>query len=155
MIQRIQTIYLFLVLIFALLFIFFAKGTIETAEIDYIVKSFTIEMAETGESYRFSHFLGLVVMILPFFIMILSLYTTFKYKNRPLQIKLGKINVFIHVILVVSIFFYLDSLKTHLQGTVSYGIAVIFPLVAMLFLLLANRAIKRDEQLVRSADRLR
>ncbi len=155
MIQRIQTIYLFLVFIFALLFIFFPKGIIETASLSYIVKSFAIEIAETGESYSYSNFLSLLVIILPFVIMIMSVYSTFQYKNRPLQIKLGKMNVFMHVLLVVSVFFYLDALKTHLQGTISYGIAIIFPLAAMLFLLLANRAIRKDEQLVRSADRLR
>ncbi len=155
MIQRIQTIYLSLVFLFTFLFLIFPKGTIDTGTMIYEVRIWNIISAESGEKIEFNHFLGIVSIILPFVIMILSSYTIYIYKKRLLQIKLGKINIFIHLILVVSTFFYLDALKENLRGEFSYGVAVVLPLLSMLLLLLANRAIRRDENLVRSADRLR
>ncbi len=155
MIQRIQTVYLFLVFLFAALFLLFPKGSIDLDGVVYIIKSWGIAVEEDVEKPDFPHILGIVSMVMPFIIMILSIYATFLYKKRLLQIKLGKINIFLHVILVVSTFFYLDVIKNSFSGEFSYGIAVIFPLLAMIFLLLANRAIRKDENLVRSADRLR
>jgi len=35
------------------------------------------------------------------------------------------------------------------------SIGIYLPLIALVFMVMANRAIKRDEKLVRSADRLR
>lgn len=155
MIQRIQTVYLFLVFLLALLFLFFPKGTLDMDGMVYIIKSWGIALEEGVEKPDYSHFLGIVSLVMPFIIMILSTYTTFIYKNRLLQIKLGKINIFLHVILVVSTFFYLDVIKKSFSGEFTYGVAVVFPLLAMIFLLLANRAIRKDEELIRSADRLR
>lgn len=45
-----------------------------------------------------------------------------------------------------------------ISGTVSegtYGWGLALPLIGVLFIFLANRAIRKDEALVRSADRLR
>ena len=155
MIQRIQTIYLFLVFLFALFFIIFPKGAIDTGEMIYEIKTWNIISTESGEKLDYSSFLGTVSMVLPFIIMVLTIYSTFVFKKRLLQIKLGKINIFIHLLLIVSTFFYLDALKDHFTGQFSYGVGVIFPLISMILILLANRAIRRDENLVRSADRLR
>ncbi len=155
MIQRIQTVYLFLVFLFALLFIVFPKGIIDIDGVVYTVKSWSIVSSDGAEKLEYSSILGIISMILPFFIMILSIYTSLLFKNRLLQIKLGKVNIFLHVILVVSTFFYLDQLKNTFSGEFSYGVGVVFPLISMVFILLAGRAIRRDEELVRSADRLR
>ncbi len=155
MIQRIQTVYLFLGFIFAILFLALPLGKIDINGIVYVVKSWSIVSADGTEKLDYSSILGVVAMVLPFIIMILCVYTTFLYKNRLLQIKLGKINIFLHVILVVSTFFYLDGIKSEFSGVLTYGVAVVFPLLAMIFILLAGRAIRKDEELVRSADRLR
>lgn len=155
MIQRIQTIYLFLVFLFALLFLLFPKGIIEIEGLAYEINSWNIESKEGAEKFEYSHFLGIISLVIPFIIMALSIYTSLLFKNRLMQIKLGKINIFLHVILVVVTFFYLDTIRSVFEGTFSYGVGVIFPLVSMILLLLAGRAIRRDEELVRSADRLR
>ena len=155
MIQRIQTVYLFLGFIFAILFLALPLGKIDINGMVYVVKSWSIVSADGTEKLDYSSILGVVAMVLPFIIMILCVYTTFLYKNRLLQIKLGKINIFLHVILVVSTFFYLDGIKSEFSGVLTYGVAVVFPLLAMIFILLAGRAIRKDEELVRSADRLR
>lgn len=155
MIQRIQTVYLFLVFVFALLFLIFPKGSIDINGVVYSIKSWSINSADGAEKLDYSNILGVVSMIIPFIIMILSIYTTLLFKNRLLQIKLGKINIFLHVILVVSTFFFLDGIKSNYTGEFSYGVGLVFPLLSMVLVLLAGKAIRKDEELVRSADRLR
>jgi len=155
MIQRIQSVYFFLVFLFALMYLSFPKATIEVSGLVYSVKSTGIINSETKEALGYKNWLGTLSVIVPFMIMILSIVTTFLYKRRLVQIKLGGLNILMNLLLIVSTFFYLDALKTELDAYLSYGIAMIFPFVSMVFILLANRAIRRDEMLVRSADRLR
>jgi hypothetical protein len=155
MIQRIQSVYLFLVFIFAILYVFIPKGTLEFADAIYHV-GFGDIVANDGESIPgTSSFLRILVMILPFLIMILTVWTIFKYKQRLLQIKLNAFNLLLHILLIVVTFFYIDSLKEAFDGVFTYGGAIMFPLVSLIFIFMANRAIRKDEQLVRSADRLR
>ncbi len=155
MIQRIQTVYLFSVFIFAVLFLILPKGNLEIDGMVYQIGSWNIASDDGLNRLNYSNVWGILSMIIPFVIMILTIYTTLIYKQRVLQIKLGKLNMLLHIILVVGTFFYLDALKSEFPGHFSYGIAIVFPLLSMLLILLANRAIRRDEQLVRSADRLR
>lgn len=155
MLQRIQTVYLFLVLVFAVLFLSFPMATLQAGVESFIVKPWGIVPSGTLDVEGYFSVLGIVCLVLAFVIMILSVYTTYKFKQRLLQIRLGKINLFLHMILVVSAFFYLDGIRKGLDASFSYGLAVIFPLLSMVMIFMANRAIRRDEELVRSADRLR
>jgi hypothetical protein len=155
MIQRIQTVYLFLVFIFALIFLFLPKGTIDVGGVLFEVKSWRIISVDGTQTLEYSGFLRIMTVVTPFLIMILSIVTTFLYKQRLLQIKLGKLNLLLHLLLVVVTFFYLDSVRIAFNAHLSYGVGIIFPLISMVLVFLANRAIRRDEELVRSADRLR
>jgi len=155
MLQRIQTVYLFLVLVFTLLFLFFPLGSLEVGATLFVIKTWGVSPESEQILGDYNKLLGMLSLILAFIVMILTVYITLQYKNRLLQIKLGKINILVHMILIVAAFFYLDSIKQGLEDFFSYGVAIIFPLLSMILILMANRAIKRDEELVRSADRLR
>jgi hypothetical protein len=155
MIQRVQTVYLMLVLIFALLFIFLPMGYLSTPGTTLSINGWNLpETILEATSYA-TALLGWLSLVLAIIIMILTLHMILQFRKRLYQIKIGKILILIHLITVVSTFFYLDNVKVIAQGTFSYGIAIIFPLISMLLVLMANRAIRRDENLVRSADRLR
>ena len=54
-------------------------------------------------------------------------------------------------------FMQIDKIRLHEmpEAHVSYGIGAYLPVVAIAFLLLAFRGIKKDEDLVKSIDRLR
>jgi ABC-type polysaccharide transport system permease subunit len=54
-------------------------------------------------------------------------------------------------------FFYIPMIEKKISIVPDYSKAfgIYLPLVALVFLIMANRAIKRDDKLVRSADRLR
>ncbi|MDB2385477.1 DUF4293 domain-containing protein [Polaribacter sp.] len=85
---------------------------------------------------------------------IISFSTIFLFTNRKLQFVVGRLVILINLFLL-GILVYV-SLK--LPGEISIsekGIGMFLPIIAVLLVVLANKAIKKDEQLVKSVDRLR
>jgi uncharacterized membrane protein len=152
MIQRIQSVYLSLVFIFAILFLLLPTVQFKEGN-DLIIRVYNFPFLELGNNLVV--ILGYVLIILCLVIAVLSVYTIFSFRKRRLQIKLGKINILLHVALVVSFFFITDELKKNVDGEFSYAYGVVFPLISMILILIANRAIRKDEQLVRASERLR
>ncbi len=155
MIQRVQSVYLLISSILILLFLLMPVGYINIDEILLEIKTWGITSTDGSEVVNGINTLGISVVIVSFIALIICLFSTFSYKKRLLQIKLGKLNILIHSAIVFLAFFYVEEIKNSYSGDFSWGSPIIFPLVSMVLLLLANRAIRRDENLVRSADRLR
>ena len=85
---------------------------------------------------------------------VLSLISIFMFKNRKLQFVLGRLNIILNFFLL-GFFVYL-SLNLSGETIVSEkGIGMLLPIISIVFLALANKAIKKDEDLVKSVDRLR
>ena len=81
----------------------------------------------------------------------------FMFRNRFGQLKLGTLNL-LFIVATFGLEFYFSSkgealLNPKLEG--QFQPAFYLPTLALMLNLLANRFIRRDEQLVRSADRLR
>ena len=136
MIQRIQTIYLLITagVSGGLIFVFNLWKTTEDAM--FFAKD---EMLYLGL------FLGSAV---------LALWAIFMFRNRKLQFVMGRLNIILNLILL-GLFVY-RSLNLSGETDVSEkGIGIILPVFSIVFLVLANRAIKKDEDLVKSVDRLR
>ncbi|MBV8326836.1 DUF4293 family protein [Chryseobacterium sp.] len=78
----------------------------------------------------------------------------FSFKNRKRQILLNTISIIINVLLIGVLAYWL----LNLSGGIHFpekGIEPIFPLIAVICLLIANVYIRKDERLVKSVDRLR
>ena len=93
-------------------------------------------------------FIACIVLVL------LSLLSIFSFKNRKRQILLNNISMVINALLIGLLGYWLLSLS----GGISFpekGIEPVFPLLAIVFLLMSNLYIRRDERLVKSVDRLR
>ena len=88
---------------------------------------------------------------------IVALFEIFQYRNRLNQIKIGAINALIMAGALIACLYFTYKGQTELLPEIrgNYVFGVFFPLGAMLFNSLANRFIKKDEQLVRSVDRIR
>ncbi|WP_027138795.1 DUF4293 domain-containing protein [Gaetbulibacter saemankumensis] len=85
---------------------------------------------------------------------LLSLVSVFRYNNRKSQFVLGRLNIILNFILLG--FFVYQSLNVSGETYVSEkGIGMFLPIISIVFLVLANKAIKKDEDLVKSVDRLR
>ncbi len=84
----------------------------------------------------------------------LSLIAIFLFKNRQLQFVLGRVNIILNFILL-GVFVYW-SLTVSGETLVSEkGIGMLIPIISIVLLVMANKAIKKDESLVKSVDRLR
>ncbi len=76
------------------------------------------------------------------------------FKNRKSQFVLGRLNIILNFILL-GLFVY-QSLNLSGETNVSEkGIGILLPIFSIVFIALANKAIKKDEDLVKSVDRLR
>ena len=85
---------------------------------------------------------------------VLALIAIFTFKDRKLQFVLGRLNIILNFILL-GLFVY-RSLSVSGETLVSEkGIGMLLPIFSIVFLVLANKAIKKDEDLVKSVDRLR
>ena len=136
MIQRIQTLYLLFASVISggLIFVFYLwtnKAGVKVFAIDnYMYLGFF-----TGSA-------------------ILSLISIFSFKNRKSQFVMGRLNIILNFILLG--FFVYQSLNISGEADVSEkGIGILLPIFSIVCLVLANKAIKKDEDLVKSVDRLR
>ncbi|GAB3542539.1 hypothetical protein GCM10027443_43540 [Pontibacter brevis] len=89
---------------------------------------------------------------------VIAAYEIFQYRSRLNQMKLGLLNTLVLAALLGTTFYYAtyvgaEMVEADSNGT--YHAGFYMPVVALLFNALANRFIKRDEDLVRSVDRLR
>ena len=129
MIQRIQTIFLLIVVI-AQVVLHFQGLDVELFGSIYIVAS-----------------LSLVSFLL-------AIVSIFSYKKRVRQILLNNINIFINVLLTGLLIYWL----LNLSGGISFpekGIELAFPPISLFCLFIANIYIRKDEKLVKSVDRIR
>lgn len=78
----------------------------------------------------------------------------FSFKNRKRQILLNTISIIINVLLIGVLAYWLLNLSGGIQIP-EKGIEPVFPLIAVISLLIANTYIRRDERLVKSVNRLR
>ncbi len=137
MIQRIQTVYLFLAAIAALLLLFLPLGGLseEAGTALDLIKS-TEVIALTA--------LGLVMVSLP-------LLAVFLYAKRGLQVQVGGLGLLTAVAFVAV---FLAGFASEFDAYKPMAGAAM-PVLYVVFLLLAIRGIRSDEKLVRSMDRFR
>ncbi len=78
----------------------------------------------------------------------------FLFKNRKLQIRLNYL-VILLILIVSGLSFYQSGILSGEKQFSEKDIEWLIPLVSIVFLLTANKYIKRDEALVKSVDRIR
>lgn len=136
MIQRIQTIYMLLVALLGIALYYWFPTLLDESGVALFERSEPL-------------FLGLIGISIA-----ISIIAIFLYKNRKLQFVINRFNILANLILL-GVFVY-RSLSVPGETLVSEkGIGMYIPVISIVLLVLANRAIQRDEQLVKSVDRLR
>jgi hypothetical protein len=144
MIQRIQSVYLLLATLISggLIFAF----NLWVNELGN--KFFVIDSFNTGNVL-------LVTMSVLFFVSaLLSFIAIFKFKNRQLQFVLGRLTILINFFLLGILVYFSQNLSGEIQVS-KKGIGLLIPIFTILLVVMANKAIKKDEELVKSVDRLR
>jgi len=162
MIQRIQSVFLLLaaaVMITTLFLPLWAKfdsGAMEVARLN----SFQLVYAsvdDAGNETIMAVTDTYAISILAILGAVIALFSIFQFKNRMNQIKLGALNSLIMGGCLMASYYYSTKgdqlLVTDTIGNFQPGFYIIA--AALLFNSLANRFIRKDDRLVRSADRIR
>jgi hypothetical protein len=144
MIQRIQSLYLLLSGIISMTLFFIPLYAFETVDTGPVTGNAQHGYVTAVPAYFIGNFLA----------GILSLVILFLYKNRKLQVILCNLDMFVVCLFIGIIFYFADHSKPP-GSLVHYEAGTYFPLIQLVLLFLSIRAIKKDEELVRSADRLR
>ncbi len=129
MLQRIQTVWIFLAVLGSVFL------NITAQDFDVLGAYLTINVST-------------VILIL------FGVLSIFSFKNRKRQILLNNISIIINALLIGLLAYWL----LNLSGGISIpekGIEPVFPFLSIVCLLLANMYIRKDERLVKSVDRLR
>ncbi|WP_348822997.1 DUF4293 domain-containing protein [Flavobacterium aestuarii] len=137
MIQRIQTIYLIIAfLLVGVLPFVFPLWTLSDGK-DYF----------SMQSQVYSILLGLSTAI--------TVYSIISFKKRQTQFVANRLNIVLNLILLGLFVYHSLNLSGEAAAVSEKGIGMFLPVLAIVFLVLANKAIKKDEDLVKSVDRLR
>ena len=158
MLQRIQTVLLALVAIAMLAVTALPMWEKSSATLNETVKLTSFALEHCKSTTCISSDNTIVIAILAIISACIAAFSITQYKKRMLQMTLGLINSIL-IAIVLGYTFYqvfkvgIPMFEPDNQG--SYGAGFIAAVVAMLCNMIANRFIRRDEMLVKSADRMR
>lgn len=135
MIQRIQSIWLLLA----------AAAALATLKFSFYsgVKDNNVFAELNGTA----HFLLLILTVA---VSLAALVSIFLFKNRKLQMQLCFLGLLLQIAVV---FFYINQTQKFVQGT--FALSAAFTFLIPVFFLLALLAIRKDEKLIKSMNRLR
>lgn len=157
MIQRIQTIYLLLAVVFSVLCLCMQIGTFSidglTVAREYNLWLLHVDNAPT-HYFSFATVPLFVVLLLT---AALGVYTVFVYRNRIIQARFCMFNMLLlvgwYIVYIVYRYILIEGGGKPVDFTPS--VAAFFPAVSFILYLLARRGVLADEKLVRAADRIR
>jgi hypothetical protein len=155
MIQRIQSLYLFIITVLS---VFLFRGSIiNFAEISgsAIKLSFSGLSREVGmqSSEMIENVLPLTILII--LIPAFSIITTFLFRKRVIQLILAKILLALISVFIIALTIYSYFILNKYEAELTLGFKMIMPVMQLSFSYLAYRGIKKDDDLVKSYDRLR
>lgn len=134
MIQRIQTLYLFIVTIFQLTSVLWIRDRL-------LFSGKNVDLL--------SHYILLIPTIL---LVVIPFWNIFQFKNRKGQFVVNRLLLLLSLLLMGNQLLGYMNIETYSQDQIWVTISY---LLTVILLALSNRAIKKDEDLVRAADRLR
>ena len=158
MIQRVQTLYLAILIIllsmvtFGSTFFSFVNEASRFEFSSYGIVEYTVLSNETTGSQSFPFFIGTISLILIAFITLMS------FKNLDRQFKLGRMVFYIYFIMLISVIIlatFGDSMLNVETNRREMGMGFFLFSAGFPFSFLANTGIKRDKKLLDSLDRLR
>ncbi|MDD3723268.1 MAG: DUF4293 domain-containing protein [Lutibacter sp.] len=144
MIQRVQSIYLLIATLLSGGLIFLLNLWVT----EQGIKFFALDSLSSDNLALVSVFVLFIASA------ILTLIAIFQYKKRQLQFVLGRLTILINFILVGILVYFAQNLSGEIKIS-EKGIGLLIPIFTIVFVVLANKAIKKDEELVKSVDRLR
>ncbi len=170
MIQRKQSIYLFLAAILMLITFFAPMASFIGEYNSLVLYLYKVESLVPGIESQLSPYFILPLLTIVSLVIIFAFVTIFFYKRRRIQLILVRFMILLVLIYFGLYFFHYQEILENITGvyaTFEYGINIpnsgiqipvivfVIPLVSAILLFMASRGILNDEKLIQSADRLR
>lgn len=167
MLQRIQSIFMFFAALSMITMLFFPLWEKSDSEVDAIEREYAImdtftlryerHNTETNEIQLLGTQNTMLISIGAVLAAAVMFFSISRFKNRLTQVKLNALFSLLVAGVLGGTYFYITKANAlfdpSVQGTILIGFYL--PIVAMFNNFLANRFIRKDEKLVRSADRIR
>jgi len=155
MIQRVQSVYLFMMALLSSLLIpgsflnFTEKtGSVIRVSFNEVVRDNAGKATELVEKLMP---LSVLIVLIP----VISLATIFFFKKRKFQFQLSRFLILLAGILVIACIHVSFRIVSKFDAGVIPGFKMFLPVLILILSILAYRGIRRDDQLVKSYDRLR
>ena len=149
MIQRIQTVWLLIASVLAILMFFYPVAELNN-EKELMIYSFqSLNLFGIAGFIKTGYIIAGLSVLIAFF----SFTAIFLYKRRTLQMRLCTVISLLDIFLLVLIVVF--SVNKANSPVVSIGLSGILPLIIFILVLMARRAVRRDDLLVKAADRIR
>lgn len=148
MIQRVQTLFLLGISLLSVSLLFLPFEQITLGESKYLVTLMPGYLKDMVKSFIYVP-MGLNAVVLG-----LSVYTIFKYNHRRSQIKFAQLLMVLSALLMGNLF-TMNFLNVNDTAVLDYKMGAFIPMINVVLAFLARLFIKKDEDLVRSADRIR
>lgn len=151
MLQRIQTLFLFAVTLLGAALFFFPFVRYELPD-----RLLAVDLMPGAQLHPLAG-IYILPVILNIITILFSIFVIFRFRNRILQMKLASLLMAMNTILlgVMLLFDYAETPAGQNLLLKTYAAGAFLPILSIIFSFLAIRFIKKDEELVRSADRLR
>ncbi|RHJ87632.1 DUF4293 domain-containing protein [Parabacteroides sp. AM08-6] len=152
MLQRIQTIYLLIIVALSVAMLFLPLAVLQIGEelLSFDATGLSTMAVQPELVYPTWGLFALTAVIA-----LLALLTIFLFKKRILQIRLCVFNAILMLGFYGMFVFFVWTIKGEMDITLSVKFALSFPLISLILDYLAIRNIGADEALVRSLNRLR
>lgn len=154
MIQRIQSVYLFLAIVLtaSLFFVPYAELTNKAGDLFLLDSKGLYPVSPSNAVAIFAN--SIIIFLCAASIAIL-ITTIFRYKSLGRQMNLSKIGLLILLTLAGIVFYEIYKSNSLLGGTYSIKIFAAFPVISIILVWLAMRGMHKDDQLLKSIDRIR
>jgi hypothetical protein len=152
MIQRIQSIWLFLAAVIILCLLIAPIITVVNQNTAYVLYGSGVKEFKKG--VEIASTINTPLFVSAILAGIISLVNIFNFRNRTLQKRIALINIAI----IAGLSFWLFYLAKQIPGGIEnaeFNAGLFLPIGNIIFTILAIRSIGKDEKLIRSAERLR
>lgn len=150
MLQRKQSVFLFVAFVLSVVCLCLPVGQLEPSGMGIGPKVYNLWIS--GNGYR--DFSACPLFVLLSLSGLVSIVTVFLYRNRMLQSKMCVCNIFLLLAWYV-VYVVLIKKVASPDATFHVSFALCLPMISILLNLMARKGILNDEKLVRAADRIR
>ena len=155
MIQRIQSLYLLLTTLLALIFLNGSFLEFFNISSDVIILNYNGLWLSGEKAVQEAGLSPIILSTLIIIIALTALAAIFLYRNRKIQMKLTLVLIIFDIILILLLAYYAYWVIRKHQADFMVTLNMVIPALLLIFSILAHTAIHKDEKLVRSYDRLR